>query len=59
MPLLVGPFALIWGVLLSITFLGWTAFIAALLSITRNRYTTYALALGVSPSPVTGNSPAK
>ncbi len=44
-PLVLGPFVLIWGVLLSITFLGWTAFVAALLSITRNRYTTYALAL--------------
>ena len=42
----VGPFLLVWGVFLSVTFLGWTAFVAALLSITRNRYTTYALALG-------------
>ena len=44
-PINFGPFLLIWGVLLSVTFLGWTAFIATLLSLTRNRYTTYALAL--------------
>jgi ABC-2 type transport system permease protein len=45
-PILVGPFLLIWGAILSVTFLGWTAFIAAVLAITRNRYTTYAIALG-------------
>jgi ABC-type transport system involved in multi-copper enzyme maturation permease subunit len=45
-PINLRPFLLIWGVLLTVTFLAWTSFIAAILSITRNRYTTYALALG-------------
>jgi ABC-2 type transport system permease protein len=45
-PLVVGPFVLVWAVILGVTFLGWTAFVAAVLSITRNRYTTYAIALG-------------
>src|SRR5262249_43559176 len=41
------PFLLVWGVLLSITFFGWTAFITAVLAVTRNRYTTDAVCLGV------------
>jgi ABC-type transport system involved in multi-copper enzyme maturation permease subunit len=45
-PISIGPFLLVWGVFLTITFLGWTSFVAAVLSITRNRYTTYAIALG-------------
>lgn len=45
-PISIRPFLLVWGIFLTITFLGWTSFIAAVLSITRNRYTTYAIALG-------------
>jgi ABC-type transport system involved in multi-copper enzyme maturation permease subunit len=45
-PITIRPFLLVWGVFLTITFLGWTSFVAAVLSITRNRYTTYAIALG-------------
>jgi ABC-2 type transport system permease protein len=41
------PFVLLWGVLLIPTFLVWSAFVSAVLSITGNRYTTYAIAIGV------------
>jgi ABC-type Na+ efflux pump permease subunit len=41
------PFALVWGLLLVPTFLLWTSFVMATLSLTRNRYTTYAIALAV------------
>ncbi len=41
------PFALLWGVLLVPTLLAWSTFIMAVLAITRNRYTTYAIGLGV------------
>ena len=34
-----------WGLFLTVTFLGWTSFVSAILALTRNRYTTYALAL--------------
>jgi ABC-type Na+ efflux pump permease subunit len=40
------PFLLIWGILLTVTFLVWTAFVTAIFAITRNRYTTYAVCLG-------------
>ena len=40
-----GPFALVWGVLLFPTFLVWSAFVMALYSLIRERYTTYGLAL--------------
>jgi ABC-2 type transport system permease protein len=39
------PFVLVWGVLLVPTLWAWTAFVMATLSITRNRYATYALCL--------------
>jgi ABC-type Na+ efflux pump permease subunit len=39
------PFLLCWGGLLVVTFVGWTAFVMAVLAITRNRYTTYGVAL--------------
>ena len=42
-PISVVPFALVWGLLLAPTFVGWTAFVAAILALTRNRYATYAL----------------
>jgi len=41
------PFVLVWGVLLVPTVWAWTAFVMATLSLTRNRYTTYALCLAV------------
>lgn len=41
------PFALVWGLLLVPTFLAWSAFVAAVLALTRNRYATYAIGLGV------------
>jgi len=40
------PFLLVYGLLLVPTFLVWTAFVAAVVSITGNRYATYALGLG-------------
>jgi ABC-type transport system involved in multi-copper enzyme maturation permease subunit len=40
------PFLLTWGLLLTTTFLGWTSFVTAVLAVTRNRYTTYAVCLG-------------
>ena len=44
-PLELGPFALLWGLLLVPTFLAWSSFVGALLAMTRDRYSTYALAL--------------
>ncbi len=41
------PIALVWGLLLFPTLLVWTAFVIAVQTITRNRYTTYAIGLGV------------
>lgn len=40
------PFALIWGLLLLPTLMLWTSFVMATLSLTRNRYATYAIAIG-------------
>jgi ABC-type Na+ efflux pump permease subunit len=39
------PFLLTWGLLLTTTFLAWTSFVTAVLAVTRNRYTTYAVCL--------------
>ena len=44
-PLTVTPFVLTWGLLLVPTFLGWTCFVTAVVSITRNRYATYGIGL--------------
>jgi ABC-type transport system involved in multi-copper enzyme maturation permease subunit len=41
----IGPFLLVWGLLLLPTFLVWGSFIAAVLALTRNRYATYAAGL--------------
>jgi len=41
----VAPFALTWGLLLVPTFLVWTCFVTAVVSITRNRYATYGVGL--------------
>lgn len=43
----VGPFLIVWGLLLLPTFLVWSAFVIATYSIVRNRYTTYAIGVGV------------
>jgi ABC-type transport system involved in multi-copper enzyme maturation permease subunit len=42
-----GPIALVWGLLLFPTLVLWTSFVFAVHSITRNRYTTYAVGLAV------------
>ena len=39
------PFVIVWGFLLLPTFIAWSSFVMAGLSITANRYTTYALSL--------------
>ncbi|MFK7848066.1 MAG: hypothetical protein AB8G77_22450, partial [Rhodothermales bacterium] len=47
----IGTFVLIWGALLGITLVLWTSFVLAVFSISRSRYTTYAvgmLVLGIS-----------
>jgi ABC-type Na+ efflux pump permease subunit len=44
-PLAIGPFLIVWGLLLVPTFLLWSSFVAALFALCRDRYTTYALAL--------------
>jgi hypothetical protein len=41
------PFLLVWGLLLYPTVLVWTAFLTLVHTITRNRYTTYAVGLAV------------
>ncbi len=46
-PLTLGPFLVIWGLLLTPTLIFWIAFVAALHSLTRSRYTTYALGIAV------------
>jgi len=46
-PLEFRPFVLVWGLLLVPTFLVWTGFVIAVHTITRNRYTTYAIGLEV------------
>jgi ABC-type transport system involved in multi-copper enzyme maturation permease subunit len=43
--LAVFPFLLTWGLLLVPTFLVWTCFVTAVVSITRNRYATYGVGL--------------
>ncbi|MCC7013052.1 MAG: ABC transporter permease subunit [Planctomycetes bacterium] len=40
------PFLIVWGALLVPTFFAWSAFVCALHSLSRNRYASYALALG-------------
>lgn len=41
------PFILLWGVILLPTYLLWSAFVAAIYSISRNRLAVYGIALGV------------
>ncbi len=42
----IAPFALVWGLLLTPTFLVWTTFVSAVFAATASRYATYALGLG-------------
>ena len=46
-PFSLGPYLLIWGLLLIPTFLAWTAFVSATYALVGNRYMTYAVALTV------------
>ncbi|HVS62728.1 MAG TPA: ABC transporter permease subunit [Thermoanaerobaculia bacterium] len=45
-PFRLGPFTIVWGLLLIPTFVLWTTFVAAVSSVVRERYTTYGIALG-------------
>lgn len=51
-PLALSPFAITWGLLLLPTLLLWASFVTALHSLTKSRYTTYAL--GLAAIAVTG-----
>ncbi len=51
-PFSLGPFALVWGLLLVPTFLVWTAFVCASFAVTRNRIGAYVL--GLTAIAVTG-----
>lgn len=51
-PFDLGPFLLIWGLLLVPTFLLWTSFVMFLFALTNNRYATYGL--GLAALAVTG-----
>jgi hypothetical protein len=42
-----GPFVIVWGLLLLPTFFLWTTFVAATYAITNNRFATYAIGLAV------------
>ncbi|MEM8558567.1 MAG: M1 family aminopeptidase, partial [Bacteroidota bacterium] len=46
-PLEFGPFLSVWGLVLTPTFLVWGGFVAAVLSLTRNRFATYGIGLVV------------
>lgn len=47
-PLEIRPFLIVWGLLLTPTLIVWTAFVAAVLALTRSRYATYGLGIGVA-----------
>jgi ABC-type transport system involved in multi-copper enzyme maturation permease subunit len=47
-----GPFALLWGLVLTPTFFMWTAFVCASFAVTGNRYGTYIL--GLAAMVITG-----
>lgn len=42
------PFLIVWGLLLTPTMIVWIAFVAAVHSLTRSRYATYALGIGAA-----------
>ena len=46
-PFTLGPFLIVWGLVLVPTFLLWSAFVMAVAAVARNRYVTHALCLGV------------
>ena len=46
-PMSLGPFVIVWGLILIPTFLLWSAFVMAVSALLRNRYMTHALCLGV------------
>ncbi|MCH9651301.1 MAG: hypothetical protein K0U98_23955 [Deltaproteobacteria bacterium] len=46
-PLSLGPYFLIWGLLLLPTLLAWTAFVVAIQAVTSSRFATYGICLGV------------
>lgn len=46
-PMNIVPFVLVWGGLLTVTYFLWVSFVLLLHSLTRNRYATYGLALGM------------
>ncbi|HEX9941513.1 MAG TPA: M1 family aminopeptidase, partial [Thermoanaerobaculia bacterium] len=46
--LTLGPFLIVWGLLLTPTLIVWITFVAAVHSLTRSRYTTYALGIAVA-----------
>jgi ABC-2 type transport system permease protein len=47
-PLEIGPFLIVWGLLLIPTMIVWMAFIAAVLALTKSRFTTYGVGLGAA-----------
>jgi ABC-type transport system involved in multi-copper enzyme maturation permease subunit len=47
-PLEIGPFLIVWGLLLTPTMIVWMAFIAAVLALTKNRFATYGVGLGAA-----------
>lgn len=47
-PVEIDPFLIVWGLLLTPTLVVWTAFVAALLALTRSRYATYGLGIAVA-----------
>lgn len=46
-PFSLGPYILVWGLLLGPTFLVWTAFVTAVYAAVGNRYAAYSVSLGV------------
>ena len=46
-PMAIVPFALVWGLLLTATFFVWVGFVLFVQSVTRNRYASYGVALGI------------
>ncbi len=47
-PLAIGPFLIVWGLLLTPTMIVWMAFIAAVLALTKSRFATYGVGLGAA-----------
>jgi len=47
-PLEIGPFLLVWGLLLTPTMIVWMAFVAAVLALTKSRFATYGVGLGAA-----------